>query len=617
MGKLLTIETGFTCNSRCHYCTQLDYRVIPQADQLDLSTEQISQRIAYAASQGYDEIGFSGGEPTIRPDFLDLVALAKSYDFQKIGVTTNGRMFAYRAFAEQALDAGLNSFTFSIHGHTAEIHDRIAHARGAFDQAMQGLAHLSSLAKRRGIDLHLMNNQILLPDNTPYISDIIEQMAPHGVGLFMIQPFIAQRSNVDDLARFYVPYADVVQAVKSAIPHLKRWNARIKPYNVPNCLLWPLGREHVEAQFYDITVFREFEQEKAGEFKAFKAKQWYRIDDCRTCTEACPGFRIEQFPQGQMLDQVLETASEFAKDWPADPSPGPLLLTGTELFEPQTLRNTLKQLAAVHGPVGWLTAACERSTRQELAEMACDLAKEGVLAELVLVTQPLDQRFLAQRVLEKGNLEEMRQFLFRLAELREAGATLPAITVLLNIGDLLRLLEDPLLMPQWPALTKACKKAAGPAAVTALIAVSNFPRGQQPPDMQRQRQQNLDMIQRLADACRQAGLEPGTLTLGDRRGLDPARAEQMRIIEAQLAEVLPVTPWTHRLFRHPLARAELDFVTWSPPWLFEREGLASITSEKQTDSAQGLRQVAVAALKLGQGTHADGAGEVEARSEGG
>ena len=114
MGKLLTIETGFTCNSRCHYCTQLDYRVIPQADQLDLSTEQISQRIAYAASQGYDEIGFSGGEPTIRPDFLDLVALAKSYDFQKIGVTTNGRMFAYRAFAEQALDAGLNSFTFSI-----------------------------------------------------------------------------------------------------------------------------------------------------------------------------------------------------------------------------------------------------------------------------------------------------------------------------------------------------------------------------------------------------------------------------------------------------------------------------------------------------------------------
>ena len=73
MGKLLTIETGFTCNSRCHYCTQLDYRVIPQADQLDLDTGQIRDRIVWAAEHGYDQLGFSGGEPTIRPDFIELV----------------------------------------------------------------------------------------------------------------------------------------------------------------------------------------------------------------------------------------------------------------------------------------------------------------------------------------------------------------------------------------------------------------------------------------------------------------------------------------------------------------------------------------------------------------
>ena len=77
MGKLLSIETGFTCNSRCQYCTQLDYRVIPQADQLDLTTEQIRTRIVWAKNNGHDELGFSGGEPTIRPDFLDLIAFAR------------------------------------------------------------------------------------------------------------------------------------------------------------------------------------------------------------------------------------------------------------------------------------------------------------------------------------------------------------------------------------------------------------------------------------------------------------------------------------------------------------------------------------------------------------
>jgi cyclic pyranopterin phosphate synthase len=118
MGKLLSIETGFTCNSRCKYCTQLDYRVIPQADKLDLTTEEIKERIRYAAGEGYDQIGFSGGEPTIRADFIELITTARQFDFKRIGVTTNGRMFAYRKFTEEAMLAGLDGFTFSLHAPT-------------------------------------------------------------------------------------------------------------------------------------------------------------------------------------------------------------------------------------------------------------------------------------------------------------------------------------------------------------------------------------------------------------------------------------------------------------------------------------------------------------------
>lgn len=584
MAKLLTIETGFTCNSRCQYCTQLDYRVIPQADQLDLSTEQIRQRIAFAAKEGYDQIGFSGGEPTIRPDFLDLIAYAKSLDFDQIGVTTNGRMFAYPAFADRAVRAGLDSFTFSLHGPTPEIHDEITAAPGALQQALTGLDNLNQAAKRHGVRLRLMNNQILLPSNTAQIAEMVALLAPRGVRLFMIQPFITQRSNVEDLGRFYVPYSDVVASVERALPLLRQYGARIKPYNVPNCLLTPLGRDVVEPQFYGITVFREYEQERAGEYKAWKVEQWYRVDACKTCQEVCPGFRIEQLPQDEMQQRVVQAYAKLAAERPRRADDGPMVVGGTELLEPQTVARTFHSLAAQHGPVAWLTAACERSTRTQLAALSADLYESGALAELVLLAQPMDQRFLAQRVLEKGNLEALRQLLFQLAALRRAGRKLPPIRLFLDHTDWLRLHDDPVVSGHLAPLRKALT-AAGGDDVGLYLAASNFSRDAAVPDVQRQREANLERFGRIARLAEEAGLHAQWMTLEDARGLHGERATAMAVFEAQAAEVLPVVSWARQLVRHPLCSATMDFVSWFPPWLFERPGMAPVRAHAQPGDA--------------------------------
>ncbi len=569
MGKLLSIETGFTCNSRCQYCTQLDYRVIPQADQLDLTTEQIRARILWAKDNGHDELGFSGGEPTIRPDFLDLVAFARDTGFERIAVTTNGRMFAYPKFADTAIANGLTRFTFSLHGATPELHDKIAVAPGALTQALAGLDNITAAAKRRGVKLHLMNNQILIPENIRQIKDMVALLAPRGVRLFMIQPFIAQRSNVADLGRWFVPYADVVAGVQDALPVLAQFGARIKPYNVPNCLLTPLGREFIEPQFYGISVFREFEQESAGEFRPFKARQWFRIDACQTCQEVCPGFRIEQLPQDKMAEAIVTAAQAFRPQPLADT---PLVVGGTELLAPATLAGALATLAQAHGPVAVLTAASERSTRPELAQLAVDAHGQGHLAELVLLAQPMDQRFLAQRVLEKGNLDALRELLLRLAELRQRGLALPKVRLMLAIPDFLRLQTDDVLRGQWPQLAAALRRAMPDGAPELLLAMPNFARGQEPPGVERQRAENLAMLQQLIAAAQAEGVRPLLLTLSAaRRQIDAKRGGPMAQLEAQLATLLPSEPWDDRLFRHALADGPMEFVTWMPAWLVERQ----------------------------------------------
>ncbi len=568
MGKLLSIETGFTCNSRCQYCTQLDYRVIPQADQLDLTTEQIRARIVWAKENGHDELGFSGGEPTIRPDFLELIAFARQTGFERIAVTTNGRMFAYPKFADQAIANGLTRFTFSLHGATPELHDKIAVAQGALTQALAGLDNINAAAKRRGVRLHLMNNQILLPENVRQIADMVALLAPKGVRLFMIQPFIAQRSNVGDLGRWFVPYDDVVAGVRDALPVLRQFGARIKPYNVPNCLLTPLGRELIEPQTYGISVFREFEQENAGEFKPFKARQWFRVDACQTCQEVCPGFRIEQLPQDKMREAVVTAAHAFR---PARLADQPLVVGGTELLAPETLEEALKSLAAEQGPLALLTAASERTTRPQLADIAARAHDAGHLAELVLLAQPMDQRFLVQRVLEKGNLDGLRELLLRLADLRERGRSLPKIQLLLGIPDLLRLHNDDVLSGQWPQLLQAFLRATRGEAAEVLLAMPNFARGQSPPGVERQEPENLAMIRQIAERLRADGVEPRLVTLAAAsRNIDAERGAAMTLLQAQLASVLPAIPWDARLFRHAMSDGPMEFVTWMPAWLVER-----------------------------------------------
>jgi hypothetical protein len=358
----------------------------------------------------------------------------------------------------------------------------------------------------------------------------------------------------------------------------------------------------VESQTYPITVYREFEKERAGEFRAFKARQWFRIDACKTCTELCPGFRIEQFPQEQMIREFVERAGEFAAGPLRETTSGPLVFSGTELLEPQSLTQVFQVLSHQHGPLTWMTGACERTPRPQLAQLIAEAAESGQLAELVLVGQPLDQRFLAQRVLEKGNLEEIRQLLYLLAELRQAGRRLPRLRWLLNAGDLLRLLEDPLVAPQWTkvlqALHAAVDLAQDPQAAALIVAIPNFPRERPPPDVARQHADQLVLAERLLHAARSTGLALRLVTLGNRRGLDRARAQAMALSEKHFLEVLPEEPWAGRWFRHAFSAPELDFVSWSPPWLVERWDLSG------QDTAQ-----ADADLAPVPAAFADGAGE--------
>lgn len=141
-GSRLDIKIGFACNNRCRFCVQGDKR--HTAAPPDTATVLAELDAGRAAADG---VVFTGGEPTLRDDLLELVAHARGLGYRPIQIQSNGRMFASRRFCERLIEAGATEFSPALHGPTAAIHDWLTRAPGSFGQTTRGVRHLVALGQ--------------------------------------------------------------------------------------------------------------------------------------------------------------------------------------------------------------------------------------------------------------------------------------------------------------------------------------------------------------------------------------------------------------------------------------------------------------------------------------
>jgi len=131
------------CNLKCTHCYYPDCR----PHEKEFSTEEIKCALQEMSSYGIRWIIFSGGEPLLRRDFLEIASHAKSLDFKTISLATNGTLINHE-IARQLKIMNLD-VQVSIDGDIAEIHDTMRGVKGAFDHAIRGI----KLLQEEGIDV--------------------------------------------------------------------------------------------------------------------------------------------------------------------------------------------------------------------------------------------------------------------------------------------------------------------------------------------------------------------------------------------------------------------------------------------------------------------------------
>jgi MoaA/NifB/PqqE/SkfB family radical SAM enzyme len=169
------------CNNRCLFCHDA-----LRHDGTAVPLEAARADVLAGRARGAERLVLSGGEPTIHPAFVDLVAAGRAAGYRWIQAISNGRMFAYDRFAERTAAAGLDEVTVSMHGHTPELHDGLVGVPGSFAQALRGIRNLRRLGRVVSIDV------VVCKPNVRHLADRLRAfigMGLHEFDLLHLVPF--------------------------------------------------------------------------------------------------------------------------------------------------------------------------------------------------------------------------------------------------------------------------------------------------------------------------------------------------------------------------------------------------------------------------------------------
>lgn len=165
-GPVVVWNITRTCNLRCIHCYSSSEN---KKYHNELSTEDAKKVIDQLADFNVPVLLFSGGEPLIRKDILDLSEYAISKGI-RVTFSTNGTLID-KETAKRIKEIGVGYVGISFDGIGVK-HDEFRRTEGAFDKALEGVKNLKEVGQRVGLRFTInKHNYLQLND----IFDFIEK----------------------------------------------------------------------------------------------------------------------------------------------------------------------------------------------------------------------------------------------------------------------------------------------------------------------------------------------------------------------------------------------------------------------------------------------------------
>ena len=131
MVSAMTRGGAWHCNQKCLHCYAAGQ---PLSDTPELTTAQWKEILAKLRAANVPQVTFTGGEPTLRADLVELVDAAQWFVTR---LNTNGRLLTPE-LCRRLYEASLDSVQVTLYSHDPAIHNALVGAEG-FDDTVTGI----------------------------------------------------------------------------------------------------------------------------------------------------------------------------------------------------------------------------------------------------------------------------------------------------------------------------------------------------------------------------------------------------------------------------------------------------------------------------------------------
>lgn len=177
------IEIADRCNEVCLHCYQI------QGQKGEMTTEQLKKVIDDLADLGVLFLTISGGEATLRSDFLEIVEHARMRQFA-VKLFTNGLTMT-QALAQALANLAVQEVQISLYSTRAEAHDAITGVKGSWQKSVQGMRYL------RQAGVAVVMKSPLMKVNAAEYKDYVAMAQELGVDYMMDPGGLDPRENGD------------------------------------------------------------------------------------------------------------------------------------------------------------------------------------------------------------------------------------------------------------------------------------------------------------------------------------------------------------------------------------------------------------------------------------
>lgn len=331
------LKVGFTCNNNCVHCVITDKKSTK-----DLTTDEIKNIISSRPIE--DIIGFTGGEPTIRKDFIELAKFAKEKGHE-VYLQTNGTKFSNEIFAKEA-SRYIDHILIAIHSCNRDVHDKIVQSSGMWDKTINGFKNIIKYNINYSTQTVISKLNI---SNILETYDMIQEMSPNCKMNFT---FPHPNGNAYRNYKTVVPkYSEIkihIQEVLEKYAHL------ISVEAIPFCYLYPyqdkvyhnfdedllkgeLNRGGIDAsntnvEFFDREGVTEdyFSSMLSDKIKGFKCKDCIFDDRCPGVWKEYLEFYRDEFDLFPITKGVAHLEEPKDEVLNKDKKNGALILYGNE-----------------------------------------------------------------------------------------------------------------------------------------------------------------------------------------------------------------------------------------------------------------------------------------------